>query len=343
MLNAKTLRRIATAVIALAAAATVTGCAAMDPAFEQVKGKASNAIQELATHQLDGWEMGTPAGGSYSIDYKNPNYSFALTTKSNTRNLAEACRTFIAYGTRLGATAWYNDPDYVSRPLQKYEAQAQIACVHTLNYLPASLEGELVGTGSPMFGLRGTYAGKGTVEEAPIDMTINVSTLNRTAATEPVTYLYSASVSTTYGDNLSGGFTPDLTGKAWNDSLASMDTGRQASTAVLDAIAAYRKNHHGTNPYSSSAVAAALTPVAKTYPKYTLQVSKSPDGTVHRIHLSFEKDSMLLPMCISITTYDPAFTGVADPGFGYTVGYVEHLDSKSPWGVAQTGDCPTGK
>jgi len=342
-------RLFGTAAVVAACSLLLAGCADPNnvyPGFSGISTEMGTAITEMQTVQLQGYTTGQvdePVVGPVGMD---PNRGISFTKTVSATDTALECKAFIAWAKQLGAFERRSEPGGIQYPLADHEAQAQISCVATLAGLTVS-PGDLLGYAGNSFDLSGVHKGNRTPEGVTFTARFSLNLLNRKTSTDPLQYQYLVYLRTTYTQKFVGGNgigAADTAPPKWDAANQQADPAVQSFQNVLDRIGSYRLTHPRENPYSLSSLKAALVGYDKAFPANPVSFSFSPDGSIHRIHISVgQTKSSVLPVCVSIAKYDPAFFGNPDPGIGYSLGYQDLLTKDSQFGQDQTGSCPVWK
>lgn len=108
---------------ALALALTLTGCT--NPVLS---AKLSNATAEMLTSPLEGYELTSTVEPVCGFDYCEPNYTYQLTSSSDTDDRTAFCKKMIDWATKFGGDSWFFDPEFIALPIEGHEDAALFAC-----------------------------------------------------------------------------------------------------------------------------------------------------------------------------------------------------------------------
>lgn len=312
--------------------------------YSPVTGQSEQTLNDILKSPLTGYKtLGAIEGGSCGIDYCDYNKRVALSTIS-AASVPTECKKIITWATSIGATTWYHDSDYIPFPLKGYENQAIIACTMVQmsespmqGNMQAAITSNYLGeTATAMFGFRGTYLGNDLT--SPFDIQFNSSRAARASKQDPISRRWVMTVATTYGDQDARFNSP--TTPTWRDSFALIPDPSRQLDQMLDAVGHYRATHPDADPYSASAIKAALAELPKTT-KYALP--KFANGSVHYIFVTSAKEFTNKDggLCLSVKAFDSQFMGVSDPGTGYTHFVINGFAQFNEFGSWVPGKCPS--
>ncbi|MEN9751691.1 MAG: hypothetical protein RLZZ600_738 [Actinomycetota bacterium] len=338
MVSKRALKSVGAAAIAALALGVLTACFS-----SPVTGQSEQTLNDILKTPLAEYETTGPEGGSCGIDYCNYNKRINLSTVSSA-TVSQECAKLIDWAASIGATSWYHDSDYIPFPLQGYETQARIACVmQQMSESPTQGDNQEVITGdylgeatTSMYGFRGIYPGNDL--KSPFDIQFNSNRVARTSKTDPISRRWFMTVQTAYGDE-DPRFTSTTT-PTWDESFAALSGESRQLDEILDAVGQYRVSHPDSDPYSASAIKAAIAKLPQTT---TYSLPKFANGSVHYIFVTsasayMNKDGGL---CMSLKPFNSKLMGVTDPGTGYTHFYINGFAQFNEFGSWVPGKCPT--
>lgn len=306
------------------------------PALFGLGNASAGVIEELRKIDLPDYTIGEASteGGGFGHPANDMSFSAKKITSDST--VAAECESVIAAAMKLGASSWYFDPDYVALPLSDHGPEAQFGCVQILNsQLGAGLD-PLETSGSPIFGLLARATDPGNAAGGSFRIEFNAQLDARATAADPKVYHYNLYVST----NAGVGDERTLR-RSWDEALAAIPPSSRAFYQLLDRVGAYRAANPAAAPYAPATITAALSGYAQDFPQVQVTPITNQRDEVRWLQVDPGAAGGRLPACVSIRQYDPAFTGVADPGSGYVLGFVGQFSQDMQFGQALTGSCPT--
>ena len=301
----------------------LTGCAQLDFEYQAAQSQSKSAMKQVRETPLPtGYKITSSSDGRYDLLWgsagKDPNFSLVL-EKNSRDSIANECKAIIKYFVSIGIKSFSaenpNDESALS-------PQAQIECVATLGFSPSTPGLDYGGT-SQIF-----YFGSVVTNGKTTKLFGSVNRSAKQPITETTEWKYVATVSSDVEytgnssemDLLEPAEEPDAVWKGYN--------------AALDRIGAYRAAHPESDPYSKKAIDQALIGFAEEHPTVRVTYADS-NRPITRLQISptNKTSGNRCPISVSIKKFDSEFFGVADPGTGYTIGYVD-LKSDDEFGQA---------
>lgn len=319
---------LSTALIFIASV-LLTGCAQLDFEYQTAHSQAKSAMKQVRETPLPtGYKISSSGDGRYDLLWgsagKDPNFSLVL-EKNSRDSIANECKAIIQYFYSIGIKSFSaenpNDESALS-------PQAQIECVATLGFSPS--EGLDYGGTAQVF-----YFGSVVSNGKKTKLFGEVNRSAKLPITETTEWKYVATIYTAVDD------TGNLSEMDFIEPAEEPDAVWKGYNAALDRIGAYRAAHPETDPYSKKAIDQALNGFEKEHPAVKVAYADS-NLPITRLQISPTQEPIgnLCPISVSIKKFDSEFFGVADPGKGYTIGYVD-LKSDDEFGqaLANYSDC----
>jgi len=268
-------------------------------------------------------------GGQFSIDFQNSEYTAHFVKKTVDLSPAKECAAAINFGQSLGATHWSNDVDFPPKslfPIDGHEAHAQIGCVNKIGWAWDDTGALNPGRATSVYTMWGksTSLLPGTAVPIIIEFNVGEGRIHFTVWTW-MTYNVKKS--------------PEIDEWTWDEAVARLDAGRLFFFTALDALGQYRVAHPKASSESLSEIK-SIFDTAKLDPTGG-KIDVVRDGKTGEIYAHLIPHyGNWLDLCVSLAPFNPDYFGVADPGFGYGVGYGHGWRPKNEFASGVHGSCP---